>query len=156
MEPHAILSLVENITFLLNGKSVYDSVARWRDAGTWQRIHDTLRAQFHLILGQVVRPDGSKGCVLLARRWVVERTFAWLTRYRRLRVDDEVLPQSSEAGISMAMIRLMIRRLAHDEPFSDRLSALPLAANPILPSIPYPPDTPPLHELIPCRATVDW
>jgi putative transposase len=44
----------------------------------------------------------------------VERTFAWLTRCRRLTVDYEGLPESSEAWIYLAMIRLMIRRLAHD------------------------------------------
>jgi putative transposase len=48
-----------------------------------------------------------------ARRWVVERTFAWLTQYRRLAKDHETLPESSEALIYLAMTRLMIRRLAN-------------------------------------------
>ena len=45
------------------------------------------------------------------RRWVVERTFAWLVRYRRLVVDFEYLPETGEAMIRVAMIHLMLRRL---------------------------------------------
>jgi putative transposase len=50
--------------------------------------------------------------VVLPRRWVVERTFAWLDRYRRLSKDYEALPVVSEAFIYVASIHLLIRRLA--------------------------------------------
>jgi putative transposase len=52
-----------------------------------------------------------RGIEVLPRRWVVERTFAWLGKYRRLSKDYEFLPQSSETMIYLAMIRLMLKRL---------------------------------------------
>lgn len=61
----------------------------------------------------VTRPQGSSGFTILPRRWVVERTFAWLGRYRRLSKDYERLPATSEALIYAAMVRLMLRRLAN-------------------------------------------
>jgi putative transposase len=60
----------------------------------------------------VRRPPGTKGFVVLLRRWVVERTFAWLGRYRRLSKDFETLTETSETMIYVAMIDLMSRRLA--------------------------------------------
>ena len=52
-----------------------------------------------------------QGFVVLPRRWVVERTFAWLCRNRRLSKDYEELNETSEAWIYAAMIQLMLRRL---------------------------------------------
>jgi putative transposase len=57
----------------------------------------------------VKRPEGTKGFLLLPKRWIVERTFGWLGRYRRLSKDYEYLTQSSEAMIHVAMIHLMVR-----------------------------------------------
>jgi len=64
------------------------------------------------ILEIVKRSDDQKGFVVLPKRWIVERTFAWFGRYRRLSKDDEELPASSETMIYIAMIHLMLRRLA--------------------------------------------
>ncbi len=64
------------------------------------------------VLEIVKRPPEAKGFVLLPRRWVVERTFAWLSRYRRLSKDYEETTQSSEAWIYVAMTHIMVRRLA--------------------------------------------
>ncbi len=60
----------------------------------------------------VVRPEGTKGFVVVARRWVVERTFGWFGRSRRLSKDYEQLPETSEAMIYAVMVRLMLKRLA--------------------------------------------
>ena len=60
----------------------------------------------------VKRPPQATGFVLLPKRWMVERTFAWLTRHRRLSRDFEKLPETSEAFIYLAMIRIMLKRLA--------------------------------------------
>ena len=59
----------------------------------------------------IKRTDDTKGFKLLPKRWVVERTFAWLGRYRRLSKDYERLPETSEAMIQLAMIHIMVRRL---------------------------------------------
>ena len=57
-------------------------------------------------------PPLPSGFQVLPRRWVVERTFAWLGRYRRLSKDYEALPATEEAWIYLAMSRLMVARLA--------------------------------------------
>ena len=59
-----------------------------------------------LTLVIVQRTPGTKGFVVLSRRWVVERTLGWLGRWRRL-------SKVSETMITLAMIRLMVHRLAH-------------------------------------------
>jgi len=57
------------------------------------------------------KPEGKKGFVLIPKRWVVERTFAWMGRYRRLSKDYERDTASSEAMIEIAMIHIMVRHL---------------------------------------------
>ena len=75
---------------------------RWRWAQEWAK--------------EGVKPDWEKklppkGFVVLPRRWVVERTFAWLSQNRRRSKDYERLCASAEALIYVAMTRLMVRRL---------------------------------------------
>jgi putative transposase len=64
------------------------------------------------IVQVVLRPEQTKGFVLLKKRWVVERTFGWLMGSRRLVRDYELLPQTSETLVYLVMIRIMVRRLA--------------------------------------------
>ncbi len=64
-----------------------------------------------------VEPPPMPSFTVLPRRWVVERTFAWIGRYRRLSKDYEYLTDSSEAMVYLAMTRLMLRRLSLNAPY---------------------------------------
>ncbi len=64
----------------------------------------------HWTLEIIKRSDAPKGFVLLPRRWVVERTFAWLGRNRRFSKDFETTLESSTAWLFMAAVELMIRK----------------------------------------------
>ena len=66
-----------------------------------------------LTLMIVRRITGTTGFVVVPRRWVVERTFGWFGRWRRLSKDYEELPEVSEAMVTLASIRLMLHRLVH-------------------------------------------
>ena len=83
----------------------------WADAGYAGALVDWARAVGGWVLEIVRRPKDSHSFEVLPRRWVVERTLAWLGRCRRLSKDYEELPQSSEAWVHIAMIHLMLRRL---------------------------------------------
>ena len=64
------------------------------------------------VIDIVKKPLGIKTFAVLPKRWIVERTFAWLGRNRRLSKDYEGLPETSETWIRIAMIRVMLIRLA--------------------------------------------
>ena len=77
----------------------------WLDKGyRGQDFAKRMLLCFAVVLEIVSAPKGSKGFVLQHRRWVVERTFAWLGNYRRLAKDYEHLSRSSEAFIYMASL----------------------------------------------------
>ncbi|MBF2001631.1 MAG: transposase [Synechococcales cyanobacterium M58_A2018_015] len=67
--------------------------------------------RYRWIIETVKRSDRAKGFVVLPKRWIVERTFGWWNWCRRLSKDCEVLPNTSEAMIQVAMIRVLLRRL---------------------------------------------
>ena len=69
----------------------------------------------------VKRSDYAKGFVVLPKRWVVERTFAWLNRCRRLAKDWECRTRKARAFLMLASIRMMVRRLGRIEEIPDRL-----------------------------------
>lgn len=73
-----------------------------------QWVTDHLDATLEIVL----KVEGQKGFQVLPKRWVVERTFAWISRHRRLARDYERLTSTDEAFIYISMIRLGLRRLA--------------------------------------------
>jgi putative transposase len=84
----------------------------WAD-GIYEKpwLIDWVREECGWELQVTKRSDKTKGFKVVPKRWVVERTFGWLGRYRRLSKDYEGLPETSEAMIRMAMIHIMVRRL---------------------------------------------
>jgi putative transposase len=71
----------------------------WADAGYAGRFVRDARKIWDLAVAIVQRPDQAKGVVLRHRRWVVERSLVWLTKFRRLVRDDETLPVTHQAMI---------------------------------------------------------
>jgi transposase len=99
----------------------------WVDQGYRGEFVVWVRQRFGVTLEVVARRDGGRRArwlppgaeppavpafAVVPRRWVVERTFGWLGRFRRLSKDYEFLPATSEAVIYLAMSQLLVRRLA--------------------------------------------
>jgi transposase len=84
----------------------------WADGGYAGKLLPWAATWLKLTVQIVKRPDDLHTFQVLPRRWVVERTLAWITSYRRCARDYERLPASHEAAIYWAMITLMARRLA--------------------------------------------
>ena len=91
----------------------YRSIKRiWADGIYAGKLVDWVRDKLHIILDIVKRDPEQRGFKVLPKRWIVERTFGWFGRYRRLSKDYEHDTSSSEAMIYVASIRLMLRRMA--------------------------------------------
>jgi putative transposase len=84
----------------------------WADGAYSDKLGTWMENEFGIRLTVVKRSEAKKGFQLLPRRWVVERTFAWLGRYRRLSKDYERCARSSEAMVYLASIRRLLHRLA--------------------------------------------
>ncbi len=99
----------------LFSRSLFRSTFRfshlWADGSYAGKFVEWVKERFGWTVEVVKKLKGQKTFVLLPRRWVVERTFAWLGKYRRLSKDYEATTESSEATIYGAMIHLMLRRL---------------------------------------------
>jgi putative transposase len=98
---------------LLRGFGVHRKKLRklWVDGGYRGVLLGWVAARFRYSLEVVLRSDSAKGFVVLPKRWIVERTFAWLNSHRRLSKDYERYTKTSETMIQVAMMRLMLRRL---------------------------------------------
>lgn len=77
-------------------------------------LPDWVQATCRWILQTVLRPVGVKGFVVLPKRWIVERTFAWITAWRRFSRDYERRTDTTETFVRLRMIHLMSRRLAQN------------------------------------------
>ena len=84
----------------------------WVDGGYRRGGVDWARAELGYAVEVVERPPGAKGFAVLPRRWVVERSFAWAGRYRRLSKDYEARAETSEGMTRAAFGGTMLRRLA--------------------------------------------
>ena len=85
---------------------------KYHNYALYEWIEDNVDYRLHIVR----RPEGAEGFVPLPQRWVAERTFAWLGRSRRLSKDHEKLTETSETMIKIALIHMMVRRLASDTP----------------------------------------
>lgn len=99
---------------IADAKESYPTLAHlFADGGyAGEKLETALRDINGPTIEIVKRPDGVKGFVVIARRWVVERTFAWLGRCRRLAKDWEATIASSDAWLLVASIRRTVRLIA--------------------------------------------
>jgi len=88
----------------------------WADGGYAGKLVAWAAATLHLVVQIVRKHPGQHTFEVLPRRWVVERTFAWISKHRRCVRDYERLPAHHEAMVKWAMIAVMARRLARKHP----------------------------------------
>ncbi len=119
-----LLGVVVHAADIQDADSVGDLLKRVKPLHAWLRalfadtIYNRLAALLACFLAGPVliivrRLAGTTGFIVQPRRWVIERALGWFGRWRRLSKDYEALPEVSEAMVTMAMIRLMLHRLAH-------------------------------------------
>jgi putative transposase len=84
----------------------------WADGGYAGKLVTWVATVLQRTLVIVKRPRRTQGFQVLQWRWIVERTFGWLNRSRRLSKDFEASPATTETWMRIAMIHLMVRRLA--------------------------------------------
>jgi putative transposase len=102
-----LLKLLEQPHLLTHVRKIF------ADGGFRGNLEEWVKQILHIQLEIVLKEEGQIGFQVLPKRWVIERTNAWLSRQRRLARDYERLPASSESFIHATMIRLGLRRLSH-------------------------------------------
>jgi putative transposase len=101
------------LRLLLMMRGIVDRLQRiWADGGYRGAFIETVQRVCGWTVEIVLRSDDATGFQVLPKRWIVERTFAWLLNFRRLSKDYEYYPVTSTGMIYAAMTRLMLRRLA--------------------------------------------
>jgi putative transposase len=103
----------------LLGPKLHEKSARlkkiWVDAGYKEQFITWFLDTYKVIVDVVKRRDGAIGCEVQPKRWIVERTFAWLSFFRRLSKDYEYATSTSESMIYLASIRIMLKRLTREK-----------------------------------------
>jgi len=84
----------------------------WADGGYAGTLIDVAKELYGWTLAIIKRSDDTQGFKVLPKRWIVERTFGWFNRYRRLSKDYEYCTDTSETMLYIAMTHIMVRRLA--------------------------------------------
>jgi putative transposase len=79
-----------------------------------EHLHTYVWCETDVTLEIVTRSKDQKGFQVLSKRWIVERTFAWLSRFRRLAKDYEHLPECSESWLYLASIHLLTKRVVKE------------------------------------------
>ena len=87
----------------------------WADGGYKEQFIEWFATNCKILVEIVKRRDGAIGFEVLPKRWVVERTFAWLSFFRRLRKDYEYSTMASESMVYVASIRIMLKRLTRKD-----------------------------------------
>jgi len=105
-----VLSMVESEVFPRLHTVYADS--KYHNFKLYEWVEQNAGYRLHIVR----RSEGTEGFKLLPKRWVVERTIAWLSRSRRLSKDYEKLTETSAAIVKISMIHMMVRRLASDTP----------------------------------------
>ena len=104
----------EGAKWLLYGKQYSLPALRkiWADGSyTGKDFIDLIKKKTGVVIEVIEKRRGIREFSLLPKRWIVERTFAWINKARRMSKDYEAKLQSSEAFIEIVMIRIMLRRL---------------------------------------------
>ena len=105
-----LMAMVDSEAFPRLRKIYADN--KYHNYDLYQWLDDNVNYRLHIVR----RPQDTQGFVCLPQRWVVERTFSWLGRSRRLYKDCEKLTKTSAAMVKIAMTHLMVHRLAADTP----------------------------------------
>lgn len=106
-DQHGALFVIEKLRIGLGKLAVLFGDSAYGRSG----LPNVVQEKLGWILQTVLRPVGVKGFVVLPKRWIVERTFAWINRSRRHSKDYERNPETSVALIHISMIHLMLKRL---------------------------------------------
>lgn len=99
------------LVFLKAAASFPTILLAWADGGYAGKLIERLQQWCGWVLEIVRKPEGQVGFQVLPKRWMMEGSFAWLGRSRRLSKDYEELIENSEAMVQIAMIRLILQRL---------------------------------------------